>query len=67
MTNNGVYIPVNLDSLIEEIIVAPGCPDWFLELVKREVEENNINKTVKRSVVDDEPYTFDLTPYKDLE
>lgn len=31
---HGLYVPVNLGQLIEEIRVVPGAPDWFVEAVK---------------------------------
>lgn len=66
MISNVVFITVVLDQLIQKIIVAPGSPDWFYELVKNTVKEYNLNNEVKRSIVDDPPFTFDLSPYKHL-
>jgi hypothetical protein len=30
----GIYIPIDLDLLIDEVYVAPGSPDWFLQVVE---------------------------------
>lgn len=66
MTVNGVFIPVILDCLIQKIIVAPGSPDWFLDLVRKTVSEYNLEIEIKISIVDDPPFEFDLEPYKNM-
>lgn len=50
--NKGLYVPVNLDILIEEIIVSPNSPDWFFELVKEILKVYNISKIVNKSTLD---------------
>lgn len=56
MTEKGVFVPVLLELLIDEIVVAPASPKWFLELVKDMVKNFNLEKNVRRSIVDDRPY-----------
>lgn len=45
----GRYISVNLDELIEEVIVAPFAPDWFVEIVEVLLSKFDLNKKVRRS------------------
>lgn len=35
----GLYVPVNIDRLIEIIYVAPNAPKWILELTKKVIEK----------------------------
>ncbi len=51
----GLYIPCNLDILIDEIFVSPASPDWFKELVSSILEKYSIDKEVKRSKLDEDP------------
>ena len=62
----GIFVPVDLKLLIKKIILAPGSPEWFKELVEDTLKTYKLDVEVVRSVVDDEPYKFDLEPYKDL-
>ena len=45
----GVYIPVNLDTLIEKIFISPTAPEWFDDLVKSIVNKYNFKKQVIKS------------------
>jgi hypothetical protein len=45
----GVYINVDIDLLIEEIIVSPYAPVWFLKLLTDVLIKYGINKPIKRS------------------
>ena len=33
-STSGIYIPVDLNALVDEIYVAPTSPDWFLEVIQ---------------------------------
>jgi hypothetical protein len=50
-TYNGVFIPVDLDRLIERIYISPYAPDWFRNLVARTNETFNIQKEIVHSAV----------------
>jgi hypothetical protein len=63
--NGGIFVPVDLKLLIKKIILAPDSPEWFKELVEDTLKTYKLDVKVVRSVVDDEPYKFDLEPYKD--
>lgn len=45
----GKYFKVNLDTLIEEIIIGPFSPAWFLEIVSDLNERFGLNKPIKKS------------------
>lgn len=52
----GDYISIDLDILIENIIVAPNSPEWFVELVREITVKYGFNKNVVRSSLDKDPY-----------
>lgn len=47
----GVYIPVNLNTLIEEIILSPYSPSWFHKLIQDILSRYNINKPLRKSTL----------------
>jgi hypothetical protein len=51
----GLYIPCDLDILIDEIFVSPASPSWFKELVSSILEKYSIDKEAKRSNLDEDP------------
>lgn len=57
-TEDGIFVPVDIDMLIEAVYVSPSAPDWFLNLVKDTLKQFGINKPVLRSEMDDETCTF---------
>lgn len=50
-TYNGVFIPVDLDMMIERIYISPYAPEWFRDLVARTNEAFNIDKEIVHSSV----------------
>jgi hypothetical protein len=50
-TYNGVFIPVDLDILIERIFISPYAPKWFRDLIERTNEMFNIHKEIVHSTV----------------
>jgi hypothetical protein len=52
---DGIYIPVQLDTLIENIITSPSAPEWFVNLVKSVTGKYNITKKVLTSELSEEP------------
>lgn len=46
---DGIYIPVSLNRLIENIYVSPKSPEWFLDLVKSITKKYSLNKEVIQS------------------
>jgi hypothetical protein len=51
----GVNIPVRLEALIEQVVVAPRSPGWFQTLVKDLLKERGLSKEVRRSTSEDAP------------
>jgi len=51
----GIYIKTKLETLIEEIYVAPTAPDWFFEMVESVLKVYRLDKKVMRSSLDDAP------------
>ena len=45
----GMYIKSDLDILIDEIVIAPYSPKWFLALIKDISSKYNLNKPIKMS------------------
>ncbi len=56
--DKGYFIPIDLNSLIDEIFVSPGSPKDYLEFITYLLESFGIDKKVNNSVLDDEPYKF---------
>ncbi len=52
-TEGGVYIKIQIDTLIDKVYVAPNSPDWFRELVENIVRLYGIHKEVIRTSLDD--------------
>jgi hypothetical protein len=57
---NGIYVPIDLNTLIEEIIISPGSPDWFLDLVKEVTEKYGLKKEIIKSSLDKELPDFKI-------
>jgi len=53
--NNGLYVPVDLDTLISRIYIAPTSPKWLFDLVESVTEKYGLNKDVFQSSLDDKP------------
>ena len=51
----GKYYEVDLPVLIQEVVVAPFAPDWFLELVKSVAVLYNCESPVEKSTLADNP------------
>ena len=51
----GIYIPVDLSVLIENIYVSPASSDWFIELVQSIIKKFNLTFEVKRSRLEGDP------------
>ena len=61
---NGILIETDLRKLIKKIILAPSSPKWFEELVRSTLDKFNFEFEISKSIVDDKPYEFDLSPYE---
>jgi hypothetical protein len=53
--DNGIYIEVELDKLVDKIYVAPTCPLWIMELTRSVIAKYQLKKEVTSSNLDDVP------------
>ena len=49
--NGGLYIPVDLNRLVKEVVVAPKSEPWFIELVSKQVEQSSLKACVVPSTI----------------
>ena len=52
---DGLYVDVNVDRLIEAVYVAPTTPDWFHRLVQSMLGKFDLNVEVRRSELEKDP------------
>ncbi len=50
-----VYVPVDLDTLVDRVYVAPGSRDWVKDLVRGVVERYDLDKAVETLSLDERP------------
>jgi len=53
--SHGIYVPIDLDILIEKIYISPTSPDWFHTLVKSITKKYEIDKDVVKSNLSNDP------------
>ena len=53
--DTGILQPVDVESLVKEIVVSPQSPDWFVELVQAIVAKYDFRIPVHRSSLDEDP------------
>jgi hypothetical protein len=53
--DDGIYIKVDLDVLIESIYMAPTTPTWLFDLVKSVSKQYKIDKEITQSSLDEKP------------
>ena len=51
----GLYIPSDLEILIEEIYISPTAPSWFKDVVKVTTEKFQLNKNIQDSKLNERP------------
>ena len=44
-----MHVPIHLDTLVDEIYIAPTSPDWFLDVVQRVCKQFGLPISPKRS------------------
>ena len=52
----GIYVPVDLNILIDKIFLAPTSPQWQFDLLKSMIPKYQLNKKVIHSSLDDKSY-----------
>lgn len=55
LQNKGLYVPVDLDELVENIYVSPKAPEWFFELVVSVVKKYGLGDVVRQSDMSKDP------------
>ena len=53
--SDGIYVPVNLNTLIEKAFVSPTAENWFGDLVKSIAERYDFKKAITKSNLSDDP------------
>ena len=51
----GITVPIDPDTLITDLYVAPETGEWFREIVQATAEKFGLERQVKRSSLDDDP------------
>ncbi len=51
----GISVPLELDSTIQQVVVAPSSPTWFRELVGNVTVRYGFNFSVRQSNLDEDP------------
>lgn len=54
--DDGFYVPVDMEKLIDKIYVAPNAPNWVLEIIKDVVGKFELKKDVMRSSLASRPF-----------
>lgn len=49
--SGGLYIPVDLNRLVKEVVVAPKSDPWFIELVSKQIEQSSLKACVVPSTI----------------
>ncbi len=52
----GMYIPINIDKLIDRVYVSPYAPEWFVDVVKSVVDKYKIDVPVLHSQMLEKPF-----------
>lgn len=53
--SEGLFVPVDIVTLIEKVFIAPTAPDWFADIVKSASGLFGYNFEIVRSSLDDDP------------
>jgi hypothetical protein len=51
----GAWLPVDLNTLVDRIFIAPDAEPWYVDLVERVARRYGLSKPVKQSVLAEEP------------
>lgn len=52
---DGIYVPVDLDKLIEHIYLSPTCPSWQKEVAQSLLSKYKLKRKIKQSTLSDKP------------
>lgn len=52
---DGIYVPVDLEKLIERVYISPTCPDWQKEATQSIMDKYGLDRRVRRSKLSEQP------------
>lgn len=52
---SGIYVPTDLDKLIQKVYVSPTCPDWQREAAQSIIDQFEVDRRVRRSKLSEQP------------
>ena len=52
----GRYIPVNVETLVQEVVLPPHAKPWFIEVVQSIAQQSGIGAAVRRSAMEVPPH-----------
>jgi hypothetical protein len=52
---DGVYIPVDIDKLVENVHLSPTCPLWQKEVAQSILKKYKLNRNIRQSKLSEEP------------
>lgn len=55
-TDKGIFVPINLDMLVEKVVVSPNAKIWQVNLVESLMEEYGVIKIVEQSSIYKAPH-----------
>ena len=55
LIHNGIYVPIDIEILVEKVFVSPTSPEWFRELVEAILARYGFDKPVVKSNLYDAP------------
>lgn len=61
LEDGGIYVPVDVDRLVEEIVVSPNAPKWFFSLVDSVAKKYGLAKGIRGSSMDQYPVDLRAT------
>jgi hypothetical protein len=47
----GVFIPIDVDELIHDVVIGPYSPHWYLEMIRNLTQKYGLDKPVHKSVL----------------
>lgn len=58
----GIYVPIDIDKLIETVFIAPHAKTWFADLVRSVLKRYGVDKEVRHSTLYQSPTYLNLGP-----
>jgi hypothetical protein len=52
---DGIYVPIDLDKLIEHVYLSPTCPEWHKDVAQSILRKYKLNRKIKQSKLSEKP------------